>query len=368
MKKENEFYLRDTRSDVGSTCMFWAKDGKGYVSDLDKAEVFNHEEAQKYADQKRHFVPLSKKRVDEVATIRVDMQYIKDNYDFSEGVVIHTRIGSYDGNDIYFVINEEGDRCMKEAIMTDLELLVREYPKASEEAVGGIITDGQIFWLDFTNRNFAPAGDFYPMEEIKAEYHRLSGKPTEWMDGANYQAQSSCGTWIQSKNKLEQCKIGIDGAVHSWFPAEGGDYWALDKGKVIGDWRDTLEERDMEYIKPEIGEQPMCRAEEQPTWNGEGLPPEGTVCEWLYNGAWTKCEIKGIHKEFLWLLVDGWKCPDSILHEANRFRPLRTEREIIVGEVVEVLDKSEDYDYDCLIIAEALYDTFNITRKERENE
>ena len=102
MKKENEFYLRDTRSDVGSTCSFWGIDGYGYTSDLDKAEVFDFDTAQKYADEQRHFIPLSKARVDEVATIRVDMQYLKLSTDFSQGIVINRWIGQYDGNDIFF--------------------------------------------------------------------------------------------------------------------------------------------------------------------------------------------------------------------------------------------------------------------------
>lgn len=109
--KHNEFYLRDTRSDVGSTCMFWAVDGCGYTSDLDKAEIFNHEQAQKYADEKRHFIPLSKSVVDSVTTVRVDMQYLELSTDFSEGMIIHRKVGDYDGNDIYFDDGNEGYTC-----------------------------------------------------------------------------------------------------------------------------------------------------------------------------------------------------------------------------------------------------------------
>lgn len=102
MKTENEFYLQDTRSNVGSSCTFWAKNGCGYTTNLDNSEVFSHADAQKYADRGDHFVPLSKSKVDEVATVRVDMQYLKLNVDFTEGCVIHRYVGSYDGNDIFF--------------------------------------------------------------------------------------------------------------------------------------------------------------------------------------------------------------------------------------------------------------------------
>lgn len=108
MKPENEFYLRDTRSDVGSTCMFWAIDGCGYTSNLAKAHVFSRQEAQEYADRREHFIPLSKSKVDLVSTIRVDMQYLETNTDLSKGIVIHKRVGSYDGNDIYFASADGG--------------------------------------------------------------------------------------------------------------------------------------------------------------------------------------------------------------------------------------------------------------------
>lgn len=102
MKNETQFYLRDTRSNTGSSCTFWAKEARGYTTNLDRAEIFTKEQAQKYADEQRHFIPLSKTRVDEVATVRVDMQYLKLNVDFSKGVVIQRYCGQYDGNDIYF--------------------------------------------------------------------------------------------------------------------------------------------------------------------------------------------------------------------------------------------------------------------------
>lgn len=102
MTPENEFYLRDTRGDTGSSCMFWAKNDCGYTTNLSNAEVFDRTEAQKYADEKRHFIPLSKSKVDALAAVRVDMQYLKLNVDFSKGAIIQRWCGQYDGNDIYF--------------------------------------------------------------------------------------------------------------------------------------------------------------------------------------------------------------------------------------------------------------------------
>lgn len=108
MPKENEFYLLDTRTYLGSTCTFWAIDGHGYVSDLTKAHVFNLKEAQKWANKKNHFTPLSKAQVDALATKRIDCQQLESDKDhsLSEGIVINSPPREFDGNDIYFLAED----------------------------------------------------------------------------------------------------------------------------------------------------------------------------------------------------------------------------------------------------------------------
>ncbi|MGY3876304.1 hypothetical protein ACW5WK_02475 [Aeromonas enteropelogenes] len=100
------FYLRDTRSNVGSTCMFWAENGNGYTTNLDRAHVYTLEEAQRHFNDRHTDVPLCKALVDDLATVRVDHQYL----DESQGglgadggkYVIHVNRGDYDGNDVYW--------------------------------------------------------------------------------------------------------------------------------------------------------------------------------------------------------------------------------------------------------------------------
>lgn len=127
-----QFYLRDTRSDVGSTCMFWAANHGGYVSDLDEAELFDQEIAQNYADEQRHFIPLSKERIDEVATYRVDHQDINEaGNDYSQGGIIY-HLGRWDGNDVYFTsetgltINYKDARVYTEQELKGLSLSERQ--------------------------------------------------------------------------------------------------------------------------------------------------------------------------------------------------------------------------------------------------
>lgn len=108
----SSFYLRDARSNVGSTCMFWALNGNGYTTNLDKAHVYTQEEAQYYIDSRHTDVPLSKTLVDELATLRVDHQYLDECMaglaTGCDQYVIHCCIGDFDGNDVYWKADEGG--------------------------------------------------------------------------------------------------------------------------------------------------------------------------------------------------------------------------------------------------------------------
>ncbi|MGI2125576.1 hypothetical protein [Shewanella oncorhynchi] len=98
------FYLRDSRSNVGSTCLFWAQDGCGYTSDLNKAHVYTLEEAQRKFNSRHTDVPLSKTLVDELAHSRVDCQYLPEDgeKDGCDEYVISPK-SRWDGNDVYWL-------------------------------------------------------------------------------------------------------------------------------------------------------------------------------------------------------------------------------------------------------------------------
>ena len=119
------FYLRDTRSNVGSTCMFWAKDGNGYTSNLDKAHVYTLEEAQRDFNSRHTDVPLSKELVDAVATVRVDHQYLDDCMaglaTGCDQYVIHCNIGDFDGNDVYWKAQKGSTVNLSDALILTAE-------------------------------------------------------------------------------------------------------------------------------------------------------------------------------------------------------------------------------------------------------
>lgn len=98
------FYLRDSRTNVGTSCLFWAKDGCGYTSDLDKAHVYTLEEAQRKFNSRHTDVPLCKELVDELATVRVDCQYLPLNgAKVGCDLYVISFKDNWDGNDVYWL-------------------------------------------------------------------------------------------------------------------------------------------------------------------------------------------------------------------------------------------------------------------------
>lgn len=119
------FYLRDTRGNTGSSCMFWAENGNGYTTNLDKAHVYTLEEAQRYINNRHTDVPLSKESVDTVATVRVDHQYLDDCMaglaTDCDQYVIHCSIGDFDGNDVYWKAQKGSTVNLSDALILTAE-------------------------------------------------------------------------------------------------------------------------------------------------------------------------------------------------------------------------------------------------------
>lgn len=112
---------------------------------------------------------------------------------------------------------------------------------------------------------------------------------------------------ISSFMKLE------GGSWFFWPPASSNPVWTF--------WRpDTV---DVEAMIP----RPAAE-----TWNGEGLPPVGTVCEWRPNqDGWVQVEILGHDGEETWFRRAGQSISETCLRMAF-FRPIRTPEQIAAAE------------------------------------
>lgn len=109
--KSNKFYKTSPYSHTGSNVSFHGINGRNYITNIDLAEIYTREEAQKEVDlgHLRESVNeelfLSVDKVDELAVWKVDHQYINLSYperkDPNDEYVIY-RKGVYDGNDLGF--------------------------------------------------------------------------------------------------------------------------------------------------------------------------------------------------------------------------------------------------------------------------
>lgn len=73
---EQLFYLQDSRSYVGNDVLWWAKDGKGYTTDLSKAHVYTMADAVAQHNCRETDIPWPKDYIDAKTRPAVDVQYI----------------------------------------------------------------------------------------------------------------------------------------------------------------------------------------------------------------------------------------------------------------------------------------------------
>lgn len=70
------YYLQDNRSYVGNDLLFWAKDGAGYTTDLNKAEIYSRKSALGQHRCRETDIPWPKEYIDAKTRPAVDMQYV----------------------------------------------------------------------------------------------------------------------------------------------------------------------------------------------------------------------------------------------------------------------------------------------------
>lgn len=107
-------------------------------------------------------------------------------------------------------------------------------------------------------------------------------------------------------------------------------------------------------------------------WNGEGLPPVGTVCEYICeDDRWYRADILGYRNDFIFMLIDEMEalCTMSISGNADKFRlaDTRTDKEKAIDEMKECVENGYFINKSCVYNAmKELYDAGY--RKESNNE
>lgn len=182
----------------------------------------------------------------------------------------------------------------------------------------------------FTNHpNYS--GLLFTKQEWLSMREKLQNKP-KFADhpDAKCFVQNNDGQWFKSDTDSEI--YPIDDSV--FWRMTGDGYWtAINEGIVLGDWRDTLEKRPESATK--TGQNEMTITTQDNSWHERGeLPPVGTVCELVcLSGDVIVVEIvKSKNGK-----VYGWCDDDDAFYECEsrkRLRPLRTEREKAIDEMV----------------------------------
>lgn len=92
-------------------------------------------------------------------------------------------------------------------------------------------------------------------------------------------------------------------------------------------------------------------------WNGEGLPPVGTVCQWDNgNSDWSTVTVLGINGDDVWVKPDNGS--QSFVVSDNDFRPLPDERSKVIDDLVYVFINGNPKGAESYInLATAMYNT-----------
>lgn len=99
--------IQDGRSLIGDRMSFWAKDGRGYTTDLDKAEHWTQEAAQARNISRETNIPWPLAYLEQHAETAVDCQYLRQEA-VEEGLQTAQRGYLYankawNGNDLYWL-------------------------------------------------------------------------------------------------------------------------------------------------------------------------------------------------------------------------------------------------------------------------
>lgn len=102
----NRFYLACLRETVGSNMSFHCQNGLGYSSNIDKAQVYTLEEAQRGWELGRDIdLPISADAIDAATVWHVDHQYIPGQNIITPGCNEYVAFmkGRWNGNDVYWL-------------------------------------------------------------------------------------------------------------------------------------------------------------------------------------------------------------------------------------------------------------------------
>jgi len=162
---------------------------------------------------------------------------------------------------------------------------------------------------------------------------------------------------------IERLKVDPDywdevaplGSTHHWWPS--GE-WYQDCGDYALAWIFGKEEWvqaivPLRIVRPQAIPRPT--KPEPKEWDGEGLPPVGSICEAYMMGKTIadKVLVMGYFDDLIWLNLQNWDedglysgSPTTRVAGEVEFRTIRTQAEREREELVKMIEEYQPYTYD----------------------
>lgn len=196
----SEFYLQDSREHayIGDGLSFWGLGGSGYVTDLDKAQVFTKDGA---CDHRDTDIPWPKSYVDERARIGVDHQCVT----LSEALEQHPDAAEFyiqkpktwNGNNLIWL-------CEDGAFTSDLSKAVRVPRSHTVNWIGKLGQAGAVVWpcayIDAHSRRLVERDDVNLKEALRGTGIKLPKPKRPRMMMFNC---SGCGRFISDDQRFK---------------------------------------------------------------------------------------------------------------------------------------------------------------------
>ena len=229
--------------------------------------------------------------------------------------------------------------------------------------------------LDWLARNVHawPSGDHQPWCYVYMTYGGARKAAGNFLDAVANPAMITIEQWLARRAELQNKPSWVDAPEWAewlaqdedgewkWLAGLPGKYvdgWTAVKikgcckGIALGDWWDTLEKRpEQKAFKPltSIEDNQEKEMKQDNGWFERGdLPPVGTECEIDLGAKWRKAFVVG--RNYTGRIVVEVDTCDFIVADGCTFRPIRTERDVLI-EIIKKTDDTDDRIADAILAA-----------------
>lgn len=199
------FYLRDTRSNVGSSALFWDLGG-GYTSSLARAQKFTREQAVGHHNARETDVPLRCDLVDPLSYLAVDMQHLRHALKPTGGLVYMVTNCEYDGNNVLFLAEAGMTHDVSAAALVEWQKALKIQRSSNVKVEIYAESDIRAVARPVVHADDVPTGKFLRKAKIKMNRLARPKRPTTGKHRGNCPV---CGkiTWDYNPYENATCRM-----------------------------------------------------------------------------------------------------------------------------------------------------------------